>query len=184
MLRAMATYVMLRKTLKEFLSQKELDQLTERSLLKPVFGQQDGDVFVARLPELVASEAANVIACELGQKACQGSEKAAQWLSSIAANLPFGDLVAAQAIIDTASREQDFPFNVVAALIELRPRSEKVKEGTRAAMLLPGYERPKSVRTPWAFSATAISESGFSSSRNSWQIQRTTQAAGSLQHPG
>lgn len=137
-LESMGAYVVRRKTLKKHLAHAELERLIEQGYLKQILQESGEDVFVVRVPELVASEAALVVAGQIVDRARQSPEKAAEWLSTTAANLPLGDIVAAQAIVDALMQEQQIPFNLIASLMECPPRKETLKEGSLLAMHLPG----------------------------------------------
>jgi hypothetical protein len=138
-LESMAAFVVRRKALKKHLAHAELERLKEQGYLKPILHESGEDVFVVRVPELVASEAAWVVAGQIAAQARQSAEKAAKWLSKVvAANLPLGDIVAAQAIVDAAEQEQQIPFNVIASLMECPPKKEALKEGSHLLMHLSG----------------------------------------------
>jgi hypothetical protein len=63
---------------------------------------------------------------------------AANWLSKAAANLPFGDIVSAQTLVDSALKEEAIPFNVVSELMEREPHEERPKDGDQALTHIPG----------------------------------------------
>jgi hypothetical protein len=137
-LESMGAYVVRRKTLKKHLAYAELERLREQGYIRPILHESGEDVFVARVPELVACEAAWVVAGKIAERVGQSPEETAGRLSATAANLPLGDIVAAQAIVDVAMQGQDIPFNLIASLMERSPRKEALKEGSRLAMHLPG----------------------------------------------
>ncbi len=63
----MATYAVRRKTLLEFLEYAELEKLVERGFLRPMLHDSGEAVMVIRVPELFASEAADVLGIELSK---------------------------------------------------------------------------------------------------------------------
>jgi hypothetical protein len=137
-LESMGTYVVRRKTLKKHLAHAEIERLRQQGYIRPILHESGEDVFVVCVPELVACEAAWVVAGEIAERVRQSPEKTAKWLSTTAANVPLGDIVAGQAIIDAAMQGQAVPFDLIAFLMECSPRKETLKEGSRLAMHLPG----------------------------------------------
>jgi hypothetical protein len=56
----------------------------------------------------------------------------------MASNIPLGDIVAAQALLDAAYRHGSLPLNLIMELIKSKPESYIVPPGTRVAMYFPG----------------------------------------------
>lgn len=137
-LESMSTYVVRRTTLKKYLEHAELERLKEQGYLKQILHDSGEDVFVVRVPELVASEAAWVVAMQIPDRIKRSPVEAAKWLSTTAANLPLGDIVAAQAIIDAAKQGQHIPLNLITSMMEHPPQMETLTEGSCIAMHLPG----------------------------------------------
>ena len=137
-LESVAIYVARRQTLLRYLPPPEIEDLVEQGYIRPVMHDSSEPILVVRLPELLASEAANLLAVELAQRARDDPDEAAQWLSDAARDLPLGDIVAAQAVLDASIRHGGLPFNLIAALIDTPPREEVIQPGTRAAMRVPG----------------------------------------------
>ena len=136
-LESVATYVVRRQTLRQYLDNAEIESLVERGCLRPVM-HDSVPILVVRLPELLASEAADRLVVELAQRTQTDPDDAAQWLSDAARDLPLGDIVAAQALIDASMRHGGLPFNLITALIDTPPREEVIQPGTRVAMRVPG----------------------------------------------
>jgi len=137
-LESIAVYVVRRETLRRFLDYAEVELLIERGCLRPVIHDSGAPILVVRIPELLASEAADLLAVELVQRAQIDADNAAEWLSNAAGGLPLGDIVAAQALLDAAMRHGSLPFNLITALINSPPREEAVRPGTKVAMHVPG----------------------------------------------
>ena len=95
-------------------------------------------VLVIRVPELIASEAADLLAIELLTKAKADTKSTAEWLARKGASIPLGDVVGAQALIDAAHRHGSLPLSLVRALIASPPEKTQMSPGTRAALYLPG----------------------------------------------
>lgn len=136
-LESLAVYVVRRASLRQLLDASEIAQMIEQGYLRPIMHESGTPILVVRIPELAASEAADLFAIELAERARVDAEKAANWLSGEAANLPLGDVVAAQALYDAAMRH-GLPFNLITALINSPPQQQTVKPGTKAAIHMPG----------------------------------------------
>ena len=137
-LESVAIYVVRRQTLRQYLDPTEIESLVEQGYIRPVMHDSGASILVVRLPELLASEAADLLAVELTQRARDDPDEAAQWLSDAARDLPLGDIVAAQALIGASTRHGGLPSNLITALIDTLPREEVIQPGTRAAMRVPG----------------------------------------------
>lgn len=92
-----------------------------------------------RLPELLASETAYLLAQSLAdQIKTNGAAAAADWLIDKTSELPLGDIIGAQAIWDCAQDTANMPLALIERLLTARPRKEKLRPGARAAMHIPG----------------------------------------------
>ncbi len=137
-LESIAVYVVRRQTLRKFLEHTEIEYLIKRGYLRPALHESGTDILVARLPELLASEAADVLALELMGRAQTDANEAADWLSDVAGSLPLGDIVATQALLDAAMRHGTLPFDLITTMINSPPKRETVRPGTKVAMHVPG----------------------------------------------
>ena len=135
---SVATFVVRRKTLRQFLEHAEIETLVNRGFLRLLLHDSGEAIMVIRVPEFVASEAANLIGGELSKRAENSPEAAAKWLSEVAANIPLGDIVAAHAVLDAPTPYGGLPLNLITSLVKLRPKQEVISPGTNAAMYLPG----------------------------------------------
>jgi hypothetical protein len=137
MLQSLATFVVRRKTLRQFLEVDEIASLVTRGYLKPILHDSGEAVLFVRLPELLASEAANVLASELEVRARKDPREAAKWLASLSSRLPLGDIIAAHSFVDAAGRS-GVPLNLIAALVDSPPESVPINPGTKAVLHMPG----------------------------------------------
>lgn len=137
-LELLAVFVVRRDSLRRFLEHDDIKQLIEQGYLRPFQHGSGVSILVVRIPELAASEAADLLAAELAQRAPKDADDAAEWLSQAAANLPLGDIVASQALFDAARQHGGLPFNLITALINSPPRQETIKPGTKVALHMPG----------------------------------------------
>lgn len=137
-LESMATYTARRQTLLNFLPNGDLEKLIQRGFLRPILHNSGEAVLVIRVPELVASEAADLLAIELVSRAKNDAKATAQWLAQKAANIPLGDVVGAQALIDAAHRHGSLPLSLIHALITSPPEKKIMAPGTKSAFYFPG----------------------------------------------
>ena len=136
-LQSVVAFVLRRSTLERRLKGAEIDKLIQLGYLRPRWHESRTYILVVRVPELVASEAADVLAVELLTR-CQGdTAKASQWLSKTASNIPLGDVIAAQALFDAVTQNENLPFSLIMHLLRSSPQQHSMKPGTKVAMLGP-----------------------------------------------
>ena len=138
-LEALYACVVLRRTLESHLSGEDISRLIDDGLLKPIEHGCGESVLFARLPELVASEAASVLARDLNARIRNSPVEAAMWLADVASSIPFGDIVAAQAIVDCAQQYKGMSVDLVIALMDGAPKTEGIPEGAVMAAHVPGF---------------------------------------------
>jgi len=137
-LESMATYTVRRQTLLKYLSANDLEKLVQRGFLRPILHESGEAVLVIRVPELIASEAADLLAIDLLAKAADDAKSTAEWLATKASGIPFGDVVGAQALIDAAHRHGTLSLSLIQAMITSPPEKKEMSPGTKAALYLPG----------------------------------------------
>jgi hypothetical protein len=115
----------------------DLQWLIDHGFVRPGMHDVAGPTILVRLPELLASEMAHVLADELVKRGRKNLHETAAWISGAASNLPLGEVVAAQAIIDAAKRPNGLPVGLISALVEMPPEREILEVGGRYAMMLP-----------------------------------------------
>lgn len=132
-LQSMGVFMVRKKKLAKRLTDATIKTLVKDGYLKPAMQPSGEPVLIVRLPELLASELAAVIAHELSQSELSDPATAAKWLAGASSNLPLGDVVTAQAILDAARSGFGLSLNLVFALAETRPTLQTVQPGTRFA---------------------------------------------------
>ena len=137
-LQSMVTFVLRRKTLDRHLKRAEIEKLIKLGYLRPRRHKSGTYILVVRVPELVASEAADVLAGELLPRSQSDAADAAEWLSETASNIPLGDILGAQALTDAATQTEPLSFSLITHLLRSSPEQRSVKPGTKMAMLWPG----------------------------------------------
>jgi hypothetical protein len=138
MLEAMATFVIRRQTLRQFLELSEIESLITRGFLKPVLHASGEAVLFVRLPELLASEASIVLASDLVERARKDAAEAAKWLVTLTSRLPLGDIIAAFSFADAVRGNVGVPLNVVSELVAMPPKQTPITPGMKAAIHIPG----------------------------------------------
>lgn len=111
--------------------------LIDHGFVRPGMHDVAGATILVRLPELLASEMAHALADELVKRSKEDLHEAAAWTAGAASNLPLGEVVAAQAIVDAAKRPNGLPVGLISALLEMPPEREVLDAGGHYAMVLP-----------------------------------------------
>jgi len=129
--------VIRRDTARVELEPADLQWLIDHGFVRPSMHDVAGATVLVRLPELLASEMAHALADELVKRGREDLHEAAAWISNAASNLPLGEVVAAQAIIDVSKRPSGLPVGLISALVEMPPEREVLDAGGHYAMMLP-----------------------------------------------
>lgn len=137
-LQSMGVFMVRKKKLAKRLSDAAIKSLVKDGYLKPAMQPSGEPVLIVRLPELLASELAAVIAHELTQLDQPDPATAARWIAGASSNLPLGDVVTAQAILDATKSGFGLSLDLVIALAETRPTLQTVRPGARFATYQPG----------------------------------------------
>ncbi len=118
------------------LERQDIDSLMAQGALRQTIDGTGASMFVVRMPELLASalaiELANHIVDELSMQI-----NPAPFISGVSHLLPFGDVIAAQAIIDAAQRIDTLPMSVLEWLLEHGPTKTPVRSGMKGLLLHP-----------------------------------------------
>lgn len=126
-----------RGAVKTELESDDLQWLIDHGFVRPDMHDVAGATVLVRLPELLASEMAYALADELVTRSKQDLQQAAAWISGAASNLPLGEVVAAQAIVDAAKGSAGLPVGLITALVEMPPEREILDAGGHYALMLP-----------------------------------------------
>jgi hypothetical protein len=137
-LQSMGVFMVRKKKLAKRLSDADIKGLVKDGYLKLAMQQSGEPVLIVRLPELLASELASVIAHELAQSELSDPVEAARWLAGASSNLPLGDVVTAQAILDAAGSGFGLSLDLIFALADTRPTLQTVQPGARFVTYQPG----------------------------------------------
>lgn len=127
-----------RAQLRKHLEEGELNWLVDHGFVKPAIHACGVPILLTRVPELLASEIAFLLADELAPLTRTDPVHAAEWLAGAAGNFPMGDVIAAQAIYDATQRPGSIDFNLIMSLLEKPPKRGPVSAGSRFATHIPG----------------------------------------------
>ncbi|MBU0583091.1 MAG: type I restriction enzyme HsdR N-terminal domain-containing protein [Alphaproteobacteria bacterium] len=139
-LQSMETFMIRRKTLKDHLEFNELKELTSRGFAKETVSEDQEMVVVARLPELLASELAFLLAQELSPRITD-PRSAAAWFVTACARLPLGDIIGACALFDFFAAGGSIPMSFITEMLSIKPQTQKLHPGMTFAMSFPGAGR-------------------------------------------
>jgi hypothetical protein len=132
--------VLRRDAVRKELDQNELQWLFDHGFARAAIHDTIGATVWVRLPELLASEMAHLIADELVARARKDMDEAAAWLAGAASNLPLGEIVCAQAMVDATRRPGGVPIGIINRLVGMPPEREELNAGGHYATMLPSGE--------------------------------------------
>jgi hypothetical protein len=130
-------FLVRRSTVAELLDSRDIEMLLDQGLLREFLDKSGESMFVIRLPELLAAE----LALELANNAIsqiRNNENPAEWLSKASRLLPFGDIIVAQAILDSAVRMNGVPMDFLLWFFNNPPSQNPIVVGTAGRVLFPG----------------------------------------------
>ncbi len=136
-LQQMEMGVIRRAAVRAELEPDDLQWLIDHGFVRPDMHDVAGATILIRLPELLASEMAHALADEIVQRSKNDLHEAAAWISGAASNLPLGEVVAAQALVDAAKRPSGLPVGLITALVDIPPEREVLDAGGHYALALP-----------------------------------------------
>lgn len=126
-----------RDTLIQYVTENELATLIGGGYVKPYIHALNIPVVCIRLPELLASELASVLAKELMSLFEVDGEHAAKNLAAAASNFPLGDVIAAFAVFDLIYKRKHIPGTFWFALWDTPPKSKVPDVGSALATYIP-----------------------------------------------
>lgn len=132
-------FIVRRATALQNLGESELQAMTEKGLIREARSHAGDNIYVVRIPELMASELAKLVTARVGKLSKEDPKVAAEWLTTVANSLPLGDVIAAEAIIDAALQGNGMDLRVISELRMRPPRREPFHAGTRASVYMPGF---------------------------------------------
>lgn len=137
-LELMGRYFVRRATLDSILSASDVDWLLKQGYLVPSIADENIAIVTVGLPELLASELARHLAVKLREMLESDSVEAAEWLAGAASNFLFGDIVAAQAVLDLGSGNGQVPWALCEALANMTPVREAMHAGQHLSTWVEG----------------------------------------------
>lgn len=130
-------FLVRRSTLEEHLDAADIQALNEQGLIREFLDPSGETRFSVRLPELLAAELATEISNRV-VAVVQSGENPAEWLSHTSRLLPFGDIIGAQAILDSVLKMNGIPVGVLLWFLKHPSTQKTVVPGTAAKMFFPG----------------------------------------------
>lgn len=137
-LELLQTFIVRRATALKHLSEAELQDMGTKGLVREARSHSGDNIYVVRIPELMASELAALVADQLASLSTGDPVTAAEFLVTAANSLPLGDIIVAEAIGSTAIKARGLNFWIIAELRKRPPRHEPFSPGTRGAGYVPG----------------------------------------------
>ncbi|WP_415717292.1 type I restriction enzyme HsdR N-terminal domain-containing protein [Maridesulfovibrio sp.] len=128
-------YLVHENTIKKHFKYRELKELEKEGLLKKHL-ISDKVVYIPRLQEYLAFELSRSLGEQLYSQ-IDSSPDAVEQLSRLSGTIPFGDIIAANAIL-SCSNQKPILSNFFYELIKTIPKRNEVKEGFKGRILLPG----------------------------------------------
>jgi hypothetical protein len=132
-------YFVRRATLDATLQEADAGWLLRQGYLTPTIADGNTHIVTISIPELLASELAGCLAAELRVKVHKNPKLAAEWLAGGASNFLFGDIVAAQPVLDLASGNGRIPLALYEALAQMTPVREAASVGQHLIGWVEGF---------------------------------------------
>lgn len=131
-------YVVRKDTARKRLGETDLSDLEEAGLVSLTRTEAGENVYAVRLPHMLASELARLLAERLTAEPHGDIADKIDRLLRVAGGLFLGDVIAAQALIDVAIRQSATGLNLISGLAELAPVRETLAPGSRVAGWMDG----------------------------------------------
>ncbi|MDU8600015.1 type I restriction endonuclease [Pseudomonas syringae] len=136
LLSSIHTFMVRRETLIRSMEHSDVEKLINRGFIREFRHSTGAQMLYVRLPELVASELALLVADALLGVDANQPETYLDKIDFYASLLPMGDLIVAQAIIDGASKKPGL-IGDIAHIILKSPIEQTPVRGVKQAMLMP-----------------------------------------------
>lgn len=124
-----------RTTVLQTIDRQDLSELQDSDLVREGRSLSGEPIFSIRIPELLASELSALLSAELRRLAAESAASAASWLAEIAGRLPFGDIIAAHALVDAG--RGGLSLAVVTALLNSPPEATPLPPGAVFQGIIP-----------------------------------------------
>lgn len=116
------------------LEHNDLQWLIDYGFIRPEMHDIEGAIVLVRFPELLASELSYFLSEKILSRATVDPVVAADWLAGAASNLPLGELVAAQAIIDVSANGGELLPGIIQRLVDTPPSLQEMRPGHKYAL--------------------------------------------------
>ena len=130
-LRLQGGYVVRRDTAIDVLSAEGATELLQAGLIVPTRINAGENVFSIRLPQLLASEMAKLLGERIADASPSAAFETADWLLDVTSGMVLGDTIAAQALIDAATRRGNLSVELIHAMVNRPPTKEVLAIGSK-----------------------------------------------------
>jgi hypothetical protein len=137
-LELMDTFIIRRNTALEHMHRHDLDAMSDKGLIREARSQSGDNIYVIRLPELMAYELAVHVAALLADEARRDAWDAAEALVRFSSRVPLGDVIAAFAILEMASKNNRQDHGVISALRSMEPTRGAMSSASQLATRIEG----------------------------------------------
>lgn len=132
-LQGLGTFSVAQNILERELGQRGIEALHGRGFLKAGVDWSGDAVWFVRVPTLMAAHVAIALADEMSS---WGADQDAQKLMTVASKLPFGEVIAAQAIAHRIKNRASGTVTLIEALLAKEPTSQPMMPGTKFAFAM------------------------------------------------
>jgi hypothetical protein len=122
-------YIVRRDTANAHLPSHDIQALEDAGLITPGRAEDGETHYAIRLPQLLVSELAGLIADRLASRDNASTSETVDWLLRITAGLFLGDTIAAQALIDAALKRKRLSVDLVTSLVNRPPVKQVLAPG-------------------------------------------------------
>lgn len=119
------------ETARSRLGEAEFNALIDNGFLKHAMLEKNERIVIARIPELLMTTLPVILGKKITEETRDGVEQAAKQFISRCGRLFAGDLIGAQAIVESASTNNGLPISFLEELLQKTPRGEGMVPGSR-----------------------------------------------------
>lgn len=127
------TFIVRRDLALRYLTAQELQEMSNIGLIRETRSESGDNIYVIRLPELIASEVSNLIKREL-ESSISSQQDTIELLLLIASSLPLGDVIVANAILNVENQNNGLSHQLIDEFCKLTPQRMPLAIGTKFAL--------------------------------------------------
>lgn len=134
-----STFTLPEDVVRQYIPADELSRMITQGYWRLEYRGANISMVIPRVPELLASEIAHLLAERLGPERKKGEAEAATWLVDLVSRIPLGAIVGARAILAYEMERDGSSGQFMQTLLASKPKRERPAPGTKAAMHFPGF---------------------------------------------